>query len=350
MRRPVEPTAAFYRLTAARLVQRHPAVVEPLRDGRLCFSSVVQLSKVLTSENESEVLPRYFHLSKREAKAVTAELRPAVSIPKRDVVTSVPSTSSAPRFSVTTWSLPVTPAPVARPEFTETPASCAPVDRAQRLVHPGEPNRAAFEEEPLTAEMSRIHVTVSRRLIEKLDRARAILSHSRPGATRDEVIEAGLDLLIERHAKRRGLVNAPRDPAMRGKPSRGAKTFTRSRPIAGGTVLGRAAALRAKNADTPGNVRNRPRGRIPAHVQREVWTRDQGRCQWKLPSGEICGSIHRVQIDHVVPVAWGGGGTATELRLLCDVHNDLAAREAFGDAWMDRFTRRGRVRRPDGKP
>ena len=49
--------AAFYRKTAE-LVQRHPEIVEPLRDGRLCLTSVVALAKVITPENRGEVLPR----------------------------------------------------------------------------------------------------------------------------------------------------------------------------------------------------------------------------------------------------------------------------------------------------
>jgi hypothetical protein len=58
--------AAFYRKTAAELVQRYPEVVEPLRDGRLCITSVVELSKVITPENRGEVVARFFHASKQE--------------------------------------------------------------------------------------------------------------------------------------------------------------------------------------------------------------------------------------------------------------------------------------------
>jgi hypothetical protein len=66
--------AAFYRMTAAQLVRRHPEVIEPLRDGRLCLTNVVELSKVLTAENLPEILPRFLHLAKLEAKQALAEL------------------------------------------------------------------------------------------------------------------------------------------------------------------------------------------------------------------------------------------------------------------------------------
>jgi len=151
--------------------------------------------------------------------------------------------------------------------------------------------------EPLTEELSRLHVTVSRRFLEKLEAARATLSHARPGASTEDILEAGLDLVLQRAAKRKGLVERPR-------PS---------------TPSANPAALTAA-------------------VKREVWTRDRGRCQWPIESGGICGSTFRVEFDHRIPRARAGPSTADNVRLLCRFHNDLAARRAFGDEWMDRFT------------
>jgi len=142
-------------------------------------------------------------------------------------------------------------------------------------------------------------VTVSRRFLEKLEAARAALSHARPGATAEEILEAGLDLVLAQQAKRKGLVEKPRKEPPPAK------------------------------AD-----------HVPAHVKRAVWTRDGGRGQWPLESGGICGSTLRVEFDHVIPRARGGPSTVANGRLLCAVHNQLAARRAYGDAWMNRFTRR----------
>jgi hypothetical protein len=58
--------AAFYRKTAAELLQRFPEIVEPLRNGRLCLTVVCELAKVLAPENRDELLPRFFGLSKDE--------------------------------------------------------------------------------------------------------------------------------------------------------------------------------------------------------------------------------------------------------------------------------------------
>jgi hypothetical protein len=147
-------------------------------------------------------------------------------------------------------------------------------------------------------------VTVSKRFTEKLEAARDALSHSHPSADVEAILEAGLDLLIERAAKRKGLVKRPRPV-----------------PV--------YAAAEGAN----------PR-HVPAAVRREVFLRDEGKCQWPLADGGICGSTHRVELDHVVPVGRGGKATASNCRVLCAVHNRLAAREAYGDEWMDRFTRR----------
>src|SRR3954469_4196528 len=81
--------SAHYRKTAAELVQRFPEIVEPLRDGRLCITSVVHLAKVLSPENRHEMLPKFFHRSKREAMAISAALQPASATPHRDVVSAL---------------------------------------------------------------------------------------------------------------------------------------------------------------------------------------------------------------------------------------------------------------------
>ena len=81
--------SAFLRKTAAELLQRFPEVEGPLRDGRLCLSSVAELAKVMTQENRAEVLPRFFYASKNEAKALAAEIAPREAIPQRVVVTTL---------------------------------------------------------------------------------------------------------------------------------------------------------------------------------------------------------------------------------------------------------------------
>jgi hypothetical protein len=237
----------------------YPEILEPLRD-----RPVVELAKVRRREpvgDAAEVLPALHPMSTRHLKVQPVE-------PNVRLTTNAEPDSS--RAAVQ--------------------ASCdAPVPRDS--------------EQPLTAEISRLHVTVSRRFLAKLEAARDALSYARPGATTEDLLEAGLDLLLERQAKRNGLVDKPRKSA----PSSNAVTLT-------------------------------------AAVKREVWRRDGGRCQWPIESGGVCGSTRHIQFDHIIPRAAGGLSTVENVRLLCRMHNDLAARRVFGDAWMDRFTGNGTQR------
>ena len=50
---------------------------------------LVALARVITPENSTDVLPRFFYLSKQEAKAVAVEICLAAVVPRREVVTKV---------------------------------------------------------------------------------------------------------------------------------------------------------------------------------------------------------------------------------------------------------------------
>ncbi len=304
--------AAFHRKVAAELIQRFPEVIEPLRDGRLCLSSVVELARVMTAENRADVLPRFFHCSKTEAKAVAVEIRPAEVVTRQDVVAAlmpVPAEARAalrpklvhPDEPTSTHHLLVTPAGPFSADRSGPPPSIPPARQRDDL-------------EPLTSDLRRLHVTVSTRLLAKLEAARDGLAHSMPRASTAQVLEAALDELLAKQARRKGLVRRPRAAAE------------------GGT-RGTVRATASKRGVVDGN-----RKHVPTHVKREVWKRDGGRCQWPLESGGICGSTRFLELDHVVPEALGGPPTAANLRVLCRFHNQLAARQAFGDAFMERFT------------
>ena len=242
--------AAHYRKVAARLVQRFPEIVEPIGDGRLCLSSILALAKVLNETNRAEAIPRFFHCSKEEANAVAAEILPAAVIPRREVVT-------------------LHPAPL--PALVAPPAPIHPDER--EVTHPErDVALPSMKTVPLTPDLHRLHMTVSKRFLDKLDRARAGQSHVQPGASREQVLEAALDLMLEQQARRRAEVKRPQ-----------------------------------KN----------PRPASPEHLtaatKRAVWSRDQGKCQWPVDGGGVCGSTLRLEVDHVVPRGRGGPSTVDNL-------------------------------------
>jgi hypothetical protein len=320
--------AAYYRNTAAELVQRYPEVLEALREGKLCLTSIVELSKVIAPENRAEVLSRYFHLSKREAKEVTAELLPAAAPPLRTVVTL--PTEAGPALPLAASLVPVVEA--AGSDVTDVPGlnPLAPSSGfPENLPHaksnvPGvapapvapRAKPAPLDVEPLTAELRRLHLTVSKRLLAKLAAAKDALSHSHPGASEETIIETGLDLILERTAKRRGLVKNPRKKAPApAEPS--APTEETAAP-----------------AKDPGRY-------VPADVRRAIWERDQAKCQWPIEGGGICGATCRVELDHASkPFAKGGRIlTPEDGRVLCDFHQDVSARREFGGDLMNSYTR-----------
>jgi len=296
--------AAYYRKTAAEVLQKFPEVIEPLRDGRLCFTSIVELAKNLTPENRDEILPRFFHVSKRQAKAITAELQPAQVVPRREVVSRALAAPTAPMAEA---ALPLA-APLHPGEVVRANSEPAPQEGPPRR----QPPRRSVD--PLTATESRLHLTVSRGFLDKVEQARAALSHSHPGASTDAIFEVGLDLIIERHARRRGLVKNPRKKQA---------PRQRSAPVSPSPAAARARARY-----------------VPAAIRRAIWTRDQGKCQWPTHDGGICGSTCRVELDHIEPFAKGGRILRPEDgRLLCKSHQDLSARQVYGDEVMDNYTK-----------
>ena len=61
---------------------------------------------------------------------------------------------------------------------------------------------------------------------------------------------------------------------------------------------------------------------IPAAVKREVWRRDSGCCSYvDRHTGRRCGSRFFLELDHIVPVARGGGAEPSNLRLRCAAHH-----------------------------
>ena len=260
--------SAYYRQVGARMIRRFPEVEGPVRDGKLCITTVSELAKVMTEENRAEVLPMFFGLSRQEAKQLVARLRPLELVPRRTIVTEIPIM-----------------APMESAPAESAPAIVQPVGRS--VTHPGRdalvPLQPRTLVEPMTSTETRIHITVSPEFVALLKKAKTGQSHVQPNATDEQVLTAGLQLLIEKQEKRKASV--------------------------------------------------------PAKVKREVRKRDQGKCQWKLESGGVCGSEVRLEIDHVVPRGRGGPSTAKNCRVLCRAHDLEAAREAYGDQVMDRYTK-----------
>ena len=154
--------AAQYRKVAAELIQEVPGVVEPLRDGRLCLTSIIEAAKVVTAENWETVLPRFYGLSRREAMEVVAALQPHPAPPARTVVTSVRPEPGSRRAVASSSADGLEPREEPRRRPSRSPASLV---RQMNQLPPRALRRSPvppLEVVPLTAEQSRLHLTVSR--------------------------------------------------------------------------------------------------------------------------------------------------------------------------------------------
>jgi 5-methylcytosine-specific restriction endonuclease McrA len=187
-----------------------------------------------------------------------------------------------------------------------TATSLAASSSSAMAVHPGEPTApeslplAPVEAtiEPLSSQLHRIHFTASEAFIQKLEAVKEALARDFPEGDLESIFEAGLDALLTKAAKRTAQTERPRK------------------------------APEACNIATP---------HVADPIRRAVYQRDAHQCQWPLHSGQICGEKRFLELDHIIPLARGGPSSLKNLRVLCRVHNQEAARHAFGDAFMQRF-------------
>ncbi len=308
--------AAGRRIAAMRVLRRLPKLAEPLRDGRLCLSTVALLGPVLTDENCEEIVARAAFMTKAEAEHLVATLQPR-AVPKEGLrlVSRSSSLSSAasPREPPSSAALPrETP-----PSQQEPPAFTNPLDRGCSAAIPRPSSRASLE--PVSADTYSLRATVDSAFKKEIEELKGLLAHKFPDGDLGAVLREAVQCALEKHGKRKGAVE----------PSR-----TRKTPP-------------PKERATSEKARPPSRDPIPAEVRREVWRRDAGQCTWQSHDGRRCGSTWKLELDHIVPAALGGPSTVENLRVCCHTHNQLHADQTFGRAHMDLF-RRERPRTGEG--
>jgi hypothetical protein len=357
--------AAFRRMTGARLLRRYPQAAAMLRDGRLSLTTLAALRDVLDEAQADALLGRACGRTKEEVEAIVAALRPRPA--PRDAIRPLP----APRTVLLPAEL--VPAALVSAACASSPPPGVSHELAARrtdrprLVPVTLPRISPPTVEAITAELRVLRLTVTTQFLAELEEVKAALAHRYPEGRMADLLGECMKVFLAEQARRTGRGPRPvpgtaRSPATRAAASSAAG---RPRPPAPATAAmeappGRvapavAAVAAISSVEEPPAVaaylpppesplvpaagpapRGLPRqamGRtrhIPRAVLRAVWERDGGRCTFRGPGGTVCGSRHRLEMDHVEPWALGGENTVANLTLRCKVHNLLRARQTFG--------------------
>jgi hypothetical protein len=149
-----------------------------------------------------------------------------------------------------------------------------------------------------------VQFTASEEYVSLVEQVQALLSHSAPRATVDEIHLRAMRALVAELERQKYAVPVPVE-----------------------------SQKRSRRMPAPGEEPEHPRQRgryIPGAVRREVYERDEGRCTYADASGRRCRETHFIELHHLKPFAQGGEHTLSNLTLRCRAHNALAAEEDFG--------------------
>jgi hypothetical protein len=293
--------AAAKRIQAARVARKYPALLPMLADGRLHLTGLNLLAPYLEPENADDLLAAASGRSKAAIERLLAERFPQPDVPDllqaigRDVLVSgcvAPSGDEhAPAHAVELNSSAST-----AETATTSSGEHAPAHVYSRTLH----TKVA----PLSPGRFALQVTLGQGTHDKLRYAQSLLGHSVPSGDLAQVLDRALDSLIAQLEKQR---------------------FARS---------ARSCSSHRGHSE---NVRH-----VPAAVKSMVWQRDGGQCTFVSDSGHRCEARTRLEIDHIDPVARGGQGTPSRLRLRCRAHNQYTAERMYGTDFMRHKREQGR--------
>jgi hypothetical protein len=292
---------AYRRVAAARLVRRFPALLDAIAAGELHLTGLLMLGPHLTKENVSQVLLRAKHRTKKEIARLVRELDPLPEVPPRiEPLGPAPArlVPTAPTWQAFVSSLcPVRElSPGERPrdwmEDANEGEAAAPADfmlsdNDAVSTHAGtDASDQTPPAEPLSPQRYKVQFTAGEEYVKLVDEAQALLSHSAPHATLDDIHLRAMRALVAGLKRRKhGVVARPQKlPAeskdsSRSTPEREpAQKSESTQPV---EVVSEHPQSDAESGHQPEVDSEFPRQRgrhVPAAVRRAVFERDEGRC------------------------------------------------------------------------
>lgn len=363
-------SAAYHRITAARVGRRFPELLERLEASDLHLSGICLLAPVLTETNLTNWIARARGQSKRAIERMLQRERERGSAQSHAPWVDPAGVD----FRASTAEEGFLPLVVRRQEDRQI-AHTAPVGRVDLEVETDASLSFAPRELPATAvpvrgqrspaaRQDRISLTADAELHDLIDQARDLVRHRNPSGDLTALLRLALRALIATTERRRfgrrpklestdvvasvpTVVNAKGTPdapfeapaeapaeAQAGAPAEApVETPVEANPVLTGAV---AAVTTTTAGVKPASWRRRaprPRARnarvrsryIPIAVRRTVWERDGARCAFRSSDGHPCDARGFLQFHHLVPFAAGGAHTVENLALRCGPHNRYEA-------------------------
>jgi hypothetical protein len=278
---------ALKRARVAKLALRLPRALDELRSGAIHLTGLFLLSSYLTDENAEALFAEARGKSRSKL-----ELLLACRFPRPDVAPKVQALGANGASDAA------------------SPSPEAPSGPSFQLSCPGTAEVVHSRVEALSAERYRLEFTASAQFHAKLELARELHSHVVPSGDPALILELALDALLERKLKRRQGGGKPR-----------------------------------KQRELKPNSRH-----VPVEMMRQVWERDGGQCTFEDAEGRRCTERRFITVEHRHPFALGGPPTLENLRLYCSAHNAYAARQVFGEAFIEQKRAERARRAPDEVP
>ncbi|MDQ2647075.1 MAG: hypothetical protein M3020_24940 [Myxococcota bacterium] len=267
---------AFRRVSAARMVQRFPALLDAVAAGEIHLTGLLMLGPHLTAENLVEVLARAKHRTKKEIARLVRQLDPLPRVPARIEPLGPEYSQLVPRAP--TWDQFVSSFnPVRELEAGHRPRDWMDeidemdeVDETVSTAANDAPDSALEAPAPARVEPQRYRVQfeASEEYVGLVERAKALLSHAAPGAGLAELhVRAMRALVAELERERYAVTERPR-----------------------------SSVEREGDGEDATKVPRRRARRVPAAIRRAVFERDRARCTFRSESGERCRETERLEL------------------------------------------------------